>query len=419
MYKFWLESLLFNDETELKPSSLTVIVDPNNVGKSALLREIAERLTKGHAAPRAVLRDIIWSLPGCLSDVREAYRIQRHRNENLNWEQRVLSADLSNERRTSITGDSTSEDWASGLGTFFSGSRQSYEEQFVLHFGHFFVAWLTTEQRLRMVSLGESPTDERQCASLLQLLYQHPNGREIELKIRSFTKEAFGLEIALDFTALRSLHLRVAKDLSQILGDPRDARQILSQYETLDNQGDGIRSFVGILTALFLVNRPLYLIDEPEAFLHPPQAIQIGRLLAQSAGPTRQILIATHSADVLRGILSASKEVTVIRLNRRGSNNVVKMLDHQRLRSIASDALLSSARVFDGLFYHGVVVVEGDRDARFYQIGADKLKSGLDIHFVNADNKQTVPRILTLYKEFGISCSGIVDIDVLNDSSEF
>jgi hypothetical protein len=64
-------------------------------------------------------------------------------------------------------------------------------------------------------------------------------------------------------------------------------------------------------------------------------------------------------------------------------------------------------------------VVEGDRDARFYQTGASKLKKGLDLHFVNADNKQTVPRILTVYKQFGVSCAGIVDFDVLNDSSEF
>ncbi len=40
-------------------------------------------------------------------------------------------------------------------------------------------------------------------------------------------------------------------------------------------------------------------------------------------------------------------------------------------------------------------------------------------HFVNADNKQTVPKIVRLYRDMGVRTAGIVDIDVLNDRVEF
>jgi undecaprenyl pyrophosphate synthase len=80
---------------------------------------------------------------------------------------------------------------------------------------------------------------------------------------------------------------------------------------------------------------------------------------------------------------------------------------------------LSSARVLDGLFYSGAVVVEADSDARFYHTASNKRRSGIDLHFVNADNKQTVPRITKMYKDMGVRCVGIVDFDVLNSRPEF
>ena len=95
------------------------------------------------------------------------------------------------------------------------------------------------------------------------------------------------------------------------------------------------------------------------------------------------------------------------------------MLDPARIKEVMTDPLLSSARVLDGLFYRGSVVVEADSDARFYQSVSRKCDPALDLHFVNADNKQTVPRILAIYRELGVASAGIVDIDILNDPAEF
>jgi len=75
--------------------------------------------------------------------------------------------------------------------------------------------------------------------------------------------------------------------------------------------------------------------------------------------------------------------------------------------------------VLEGLFCSGAVVVEGDRDARFYQTLSNRMQPEIDLHFVNAGSKHTVSRILGVYKKMGVRCAGIVDFDVLNDKMEF
>lgn len=57
---------------------------------------------------------------------------------------------------------------------------------------------------------------------------------------------------------------------------------ILESYKQVQDQGDGIKSFTGILLYLMMENYCTFLIDEPESFLHPPQA----RILGQIIGST-------------------------------------------------------------------------------------------------------------------------------------
>jgi len=287
---------------------------------------------------------------------------------------------------------------------------------FALQFGPAMVAYLTTENRLQVIKQCDAASNERQASSLLQILYNAGSGAANELS--HLVKKAFGTEIALDFTVPQKLQLRVGDDFSHLPADPRDARPIMLRYEQLDDQGDGIRSFIGVIISLLVLRRSLYLIDEPEAFLHPPQAFRLGSLIAEQAGPSRQIILATHSVDLLRGILSRGTDVQIVRVDRVGNANIFKQVDAERLKEIVTDPLLTSSRVLDGLFYSGAVVVEADSDARFYHAASIKLEPDLDLHFVNADNKQTVPRILRLYQDMGVRAAGIVDFDVLNDRTE-
>lgn len=415
MYTYRLTDITFSDSTTLKPGHLTILLGPNNVGKSKALRDIVEFTTSLHEGRPKVVTHVEWQMPKSISEVSEVYDVEREYTNN-NWIFHTLAPRLVGEHSQS-GGPKWPEEYVERYDPILSQGGISARSIFLSSFGTSMVGFLTTEDRLQLVKETASASREGQSANPLQVLYNR--GSAIEDDLNAVIEPAFGQRIKLDYTTPQQLRLRVGHDFSHIPSDPRDARLVLSGYEKLDDQGDGIRSFVGVVVAILAVKRPLFLIDEPEAFLHPPQAYRVGEFLADSASNCRQLIVATHSVDVLRGILNKRKDVDILRLDRVGEKNLIRHLEADRLRSIVNDPLLSSARVLDGLFYTGAVVVEADSDARFYQIAAKKRRSDLDLHFVNADNKQTVSRILRLYKDMGVRNAGIVDIDVLNDSREF
>jgi hypothetical protein len=357
-----------------------------------------------------VVSSVNVNYPATLEEFRQAYDVERYLDQNNNWAFRSLAVDLSQEYQVS------GGVWPTAYEEQFRRKHDRFGSSFAEQFGRAMVAFLTTESRLQLVREGPSPSHYWQSSSLLQHLYNA--GTSAEQVVSDLVKRTFGKAVALDFTIPQTLLLRVGDDFSGLPADPREARPMMQSKDKLDDQGDGIRSFVGIIIALLTLKRGLFLIDEPEAFLHPPQAFRIGGLIADESNQSRQIILATHSADVLRGILSRTRDVDIVRIDRVGNSNYFRHLDAERLKDIINDPLLSSARVLDGLFYAGAVVVEADSDARFYHAASIKRARMLDLHFVNADNKQTVPKIVSLYRDMGVRSAGIVDFDVLNDRAE-
>lgn len=410
-HQFRLSEIHLNDGTVLRPGRLTVLVGPNNAGKSRALKEIATWIQRGDPARGVVVSSVSLSYPSSLEQLRSLYNVERYQDDRGNWTVHALNPDLVGE--TQFGGGS----WPSYYEDWFTQRESNiFSAFFAQHFGMEMVAFLTTQNRLQIVSEGRSASRDMESSSLLQMLYN--GGSAATNKVSDLVRQAFGNAIALDFTVPQKLLLRVGVDFSGLPSDPRDARPIMQKYERLDEQGDGIRSYVGIVVALLLVKRDVFLIDEPEAFLHPPQAFRVGALIAQQANKSRQTVIATHSADVLRGILSQMDDVDIVRIDRVGDVNKFCRLDIGSLKNVINDPLLTSSRVLDGLFYSGAVVVEADSDARFYHAVSRKLPDSPDLHFVNADNKQTVSRVVSLYKDMGVRAVGIVDFDVLNDRTE-
>ena len=408
MYNYKLSRILFNNNKEIQPANLTVIIGPNNAGKSRILKDIVQKTTKRQPLPGVVVSNVEWTTPDNLKDLQEAYSLERYRDQNNNWLFRTLAPDLLQEYQ--INANFWSEEQQM---PYFLSDTSAFAEQF----GIAMIAFITTEFRLQLVKETISASHEKQETNLLQALYNL--GSFPEKEIQKLVKQVFGKEIKLDFTVPQKLLLRVGDDFSSVPPDPRDAKDLMQLYDKLDDQGDGIRSFVGIVTALLTTKRNVILIDEPEAFLHPPQAFRIGEFIAEQSNAKGQIILATHSTDLLRGILSKTTDVTILRVDRKNTTNYFNELDTKRLQELITDPLLSSSRVLDGLFYSGVVVVEADSDGRFYQAACTKRKNNLDLYFVNANNKQTVPKITTLYRNMGVHCVGIVDFDVLNEPEEF
>ncbi|MHC5744858.1 MAG: AAA family ATPase [Nostoc sp.] len=284
MYIYKLTRIVFNNGEEVQPGNLTVIIGPNNAGKSRTLKDIAQKTTRSTSLPDVVVSDVEWTNPQNLQELREAYSLERYQDEHTNWMFRTLTPDLSEEHQGNA--DFWFEDHL--ISHVFSNT-----SLFAQQFGIAMLAFITTEHRLQLVKEAASAAHERQEANLLQTLYNA--GTSLENQIQKLVKRAFGKETKLDFTVPQRLLLRVGDDFSEIPPDPRDARQPMEQYEKLDDQGDGIRSFVGITTALLATKRNVFLIDEPEAFLAPPQAFRIGEFIAEQANSKRQINNFSHT----------------------------------------------------------------------------------------------------------------------------
>ena len=64
----------------------------------------------------------------------------------------------------------------------------------------------------------------------------------------------------------------------------------------------------GILLYLMLDYYSIFLIDEPESFLHPPQANIMGRIIGETLSDNQQAFISTHSEEIIKGLLEVCPE---------------------------------------------------------------------------------------------------------------
>ena len=78
MYVYKLTRIIFNGNMAIEPGKLTVIVGPNNSGKSRALKDIAAITTQSRPSDRlvrsVVVNDVKWTLPRNFQEVQDAYK---------------------------------------------------------------------------------------------------------------------------------------------------------------------------------------------------------------------------------------------------------------------------------------------------------------------------------------------------------
>lgn len=183
---------------------------------------------------------------------------------------------------------------------------------------------------------------------------------------------------------------------------------------------DGVKAFSGILLEIYAGDPQVIIIDEPEAFLHPSLARTLGKELATASGTEgKYVFAATHSAEFIMGAVQSGAVVNIVRLTYENDAATARLLPNDELIALMNDPMLRSVGVLAGLFFNHVVVTEGDTDRAFYQEVNERLLAVRDPRaiphalFLNADNHQTVPAIVTPLRKLGIAVAGAVDIDVL------
>lgn len=200
----------------------------------------------------------------------------------------------------------------------------------------------------------------------------------------------------------------------------REGDEKLRNLEDLHEQGDGIRNAVAILSSLIVNEHHLYLIDEPETFLHPPQAKLLGRNIVKLS-KDKQCIISTHNIDLIRGILEAdSRRVKIMKIDREENRNEFNLLHNENLVKIANDRNLKYSNILNGLFYNQVVLCENESDCRFYSSVLESMNT--DIYqstlFCAVGGKDQFKLIIPILKSLSIKYSIIADIDLINDKKK-
>jgi energy-coupling factor transporter ATP-binding protein EcfA2 len=402
--KVWISEMQFNDDTtiELSMNDIVVFVGPNNAGKSISLKEAAA-LLQNKKSNKVIFKDISIEKEGdenALESSIESISIKKLEKNNGRVHYQGLGYDL----------------YIQQLGSTWSNHKNGLANLFP-----FFATSLTTESRLN----AASPPNN---IKLTTDPPTHPihflqKNAEIEKKFSNYFRQAFGTDLIVHRNAGNEVPLYIGEKPVLRAGADRVSESYLNDLEKLDllhHQGDGMRSFVGVLLYTFNSNHSIVFIDEPEAFLHPPQARLLGKMLAKDLPSQRQLFLATHSEDFLKGLLdSANANLKIIRIQRKGEINKIRNLNNTDISNIWSDSLLRHSNVLNGLFHSKVIVCESDADCRFYSAITSAIYDtensiSPDILFLHCGGKHRIPTAVRALAKLDVNVRVVADFDILN-----
>ena len=398
-----ITNLVFNNGKELPLSSndIVVFVGSNNSGKSQSLKDIYRAFN--HPENNIVVKSIEYKNEGVESFEQTIKRLASYNEENSFY---------------NGYGFSIHSGWIRNMqSNSYSGMDQLES---------FFVKQLDTRDRLSQCGpIGVIDRDESKSHPLHYLV----NDADLRKKIDKCFYEAFGDHLQVERYGGKNNFLRIGNEVKRLAGvgvslddDLDNATKILNSYPKLHEQGDGMVSFTGVLLSLLIENYSVFLIDEPESFLHPPQARVLGTEIPELLG-NRQAFISTHSEHFLKGLLEVAQDrIKVVRISRAGNTNDFSFIKTDDIAKIWKDTLLRQSNVLQGLFYDAVVICESDSDCQFYsgiQTYLKEQQSKRDnTFFVYSSTKSRMKVIVDALRPLNVKYRVIADLDLLREKND-
>lgn len=404
----------------IEAPEVVVLVGPNNSGKSLALREI-ENWCVGAEQERLVIGDLKAEFP---TEPNEAIELVR-RFESDPPEGLLRQSDRLwvGQHTFRPSGEVLHRDiHIESLREWTKSQNERQLREYVLHM---YTVRLDGRTRFSLSDPKPSGDLQRPPQNHLWALFQDDKSRR---RVRGLTQEAFGRSFVIDPTAMTHFRIRLSdrppRDRSEEQALDQRARTFHSESPLASELSDGVQAFVGLVSAVMSLPHSVLLIDEPEAFLHPPLARRLGRDLAMLTTERSAVLVvATHSADFLMGCVMEAPRTAIARLTYDGDIATARSLDADSVRELMRDPLLRSTRALQGLFHRSVVVTEADADRAFYDEANRRLTAvgrGIeDCLFVSAQNWQTVPRILEPLRRVGVPAAGVFDLDVIANTESW
>lgn len=413
-YEIPIDSLTLPGVGELKAGGLVLVVGPNSSGKTQLLRDIFACVT-GQSRELVVADKISLKKPKDLNRFlnglveRGAVR-KRDAGGTTTFESVVPHYGMG-----TGTSDATFRDiqtWYDGLVDELSRGLPR-ENPFFRQFGPVLSTSLFLDNRLAAVK-GTNAFDHlsQKASNDIQALHLNSSARA---RLREEIRVTFGKAIGLDSTRGGHLSLRVS-DLPEPSPWDWTSPERMSQLLSIDFEGDGLRSYCAVAIALLLGMRPLCLIDEPEICLHAPQAHAIGRFIGQyGTKDENATFVATHSSQVLRGVLETASDVRIVRLVKVGSRFVGRLVDQEVIRASLRKPASRSDVILEGIFADAVTIVEADTDRVVYNAALDVSQPPRrrDTYFAAVGGTGGIADPLQFYRALHIPVAVVADLDLI------
>jgi energy-coupling factor transporter ATP-binding protein EcfA2 len=379
---------------DFNPQDKIVLVGPNNSGKSQTLREILGLAKEGEKYRPVTVTKLELVKTGSTEDLRAFLASEAiFRNGSFSYKSWTLPENL-----TSF--------WSQ---PYLYGSLSNG-----------FIKNVDADDRLRICEQQPSVTRDEQKTKPQHILYE---SEVLMTKISTLFKQAFGKELLINFRGGKVIPIHVGdkppKHLKNQVGD-----KYVSAVEAnplLDKQGDGMKSYAGILFEAIVSDLDITLIDEPEAFLHPPQMRRLGATLASEVNG--QLLIATHSSDVLRGFLEGTKgSLRILRIQRNGKQNFIAEAAPSVIKELWTRPTLRYSNALEGIFHEQTIICEDDSDCRLINAMADHLeaKDGSpwsDTAYIPTGGKHAIPKVAAVLRKIGVPVKAVFDIDFLSEAT--
>ncbi len=281
---------------------------------------------------------------------------------------------------------------------------------------------LDASERTNSVHTQSSIRIDQDATSAQHFLYNNTGLMDYVSKL---FQAAFGQELFFNFRGGSEIPIHVGEKPicepdEQYVHDSYVSK--VTRFPNIDEQGDGMKSYTGILFQTVVFPRDIIFIDEPEAFLHPPQMRRLGKTLAEESNG--QLIVATHSTDILRGFLQGeSNRVRVIRLERIGDKNHATELSAESIKELWEHPQIRYSTALDAIFHEQAVICEDDSDCRLYSAMANHLESKndtsrwKDTHYVPTGGKHAAARVAAALTALNVPVKMIFDFDLLSDKN--
>ena len=310
---------------QVPAQGVTIFVGPNNAGKSLVLRELEQDISTQASVATKIVSDfeIIW-----LSDEQ-------------------LNKDIENLTKKAPLGTSPDNVYVGRFNASGNLDATNVPHQALREFmkDHREKRWLTSQflrfflirldGRTRFDLTNDRPRGDLlgRAQNMLMHLFQDKEARK---RVRDIVFDAFGLYFTIEKLSASDLRIR----LSQTAPDNdeqnwnEEARTFHGKAVHIKDSSDGVQAFVGILCAVLSGDYRAILIDEPEAFLHPPLARKLGYELTSKLKAGGTLMASTHSPDFLIGCLQASPNVRVVRLEYSNDKSKGQIVDSDILTQL-------------------------------------------------------------------------------------